>query len=281
MQHALGDGADLQQHMQTAASLGAYAQQQDGGGGTVVATSAAHASPSPAAAVTRPPQPNGSAQGTQGGLPRGGVLPAPRQYLPGAAHQALPSSSPNSTSGSGVAGFLPAPQGLTHPPPPGHHAWRVTSERQLQHNGGGGSSTAQTQVPADVPSGGGLTARSGRQPAQSNSMPAAAPRFPSDYSPLPGAAGTQANHVAPRRFFGDPGSSEIQPADDPPGPPMRFLHPPGGSYHSGGHGSTLLQRRGETYAQVHCRCACNALRISADARSSQSQFLIVLISHTQ
>jgi len=275
MQQALGDGADMQQHMQTAASLGAYAQQlraqqQGGGGGTVVATSAAHAPPSRAAPAAQHPKHNGSAQGAQGGLARGDALAAPRQRLPGAVHQALPSSSPSTTSGSGVRGFLPAPQGLTHPPAPGHHAWRVTSERQLQHNGGGGGGgggSAQTQDPLDMPPGDGLTARSARQPWQSHSTPAAAPRFPIDYSPLPGPAG-QSHHVAPRRFFGDPGSSEIQPADDPPGPAMRFMHPLG-SHHGGGHGSTLPQRRGETYAQVRRCCACIFLVISDDASSSK------------
>ena len=255
MQQALGDGADLQQHMQTAASLGAFAQQlraqQEGGG--AVTSDARSSSAAPAA---QHPQPNGSAQGTQGGAPRGSALF-------GAAHQAAPPSGPSTASSSGTGGFLPAPQGrpqgLTHPapPPPGHHAWRVTSERQQLQQGGGGSAS-QPLPAADVPPGTGLTARPGRQPVpQSHSMPAAAaPRFPIDYSPLPGvAAAAQGSHVAPRRFFGDPGSSEIQPADDPPGPPMRFMHPPG-SYHGGGHGSTLPQRRGETYEQVRCCYTC-------------------------
>ena len=257
MQQALGDGANLQQHMQTAASLGAYAQQlraQQTGGS--VATSAAHGPPSSAAApAAQHAQANGSARGAQGGSPRGGALPAPpRQHQSGGAHPSAPSSDPsNITSSSSLGGgFLPAqqhqPQGVTHQPPPGHHAWRVTSERQLQQGGGGGGVIAQALLPAaDALPGGGLTARPGRQAAH-HAMPATAPRFPIDYSPLPGVAAQASSHVAPRRFFGDPGSSEIQPADDPPGPPMRFLHPPG-SYH-GGHGSTLPQRRGETYAQV-------------------------------
>ena len=251
MQQALGDGADLQQHLQTAASLGAYAQQlqaqqqSSSGGGTVTTT----AGSAPTAAA----QENGMAARGTDSDPARNAGPSLRQHP---SHGPL-AAGPDSSSSSAFGGGGPT-QGVTPPPPPGHHAWRVTSERQFQQQGvgaGAGSPSQSTASSATANSWQGpRPARLAMPPSSPASAAAAAPRFPIDYSPLPqAAAGGLAHHVPPRRFFGDASCSEIQPADEtrPPEPSMRFLHPPGPGF-GGLSRAAAPQRRGETYAEVSC-----------------------------
>ena len=254
MQHLLGDGSDLQQHMQTAASLGAYAQQlraqQAADGGTVAST----ADPA-SAAVT---QPNGmAAHGMENGATPHGTVPPLRQHPRGGPSQGLSAADLNISGGGGGgagggAGTSSHPaQGVTHPPPPGHHAWRVTADRQFQLGAGGaaGSSLPSALAGSAAANGWQGSPRPARLPAPPAAA-ATAPRFPINYSPLPQTAAAPAHHVAPRRFFGDhSSSSEIQPADDPPEPSMRFLYPPGPGFGGLSRG-TAPQQRGETYAEV-------------------------------